>query len=94
MTIDKQREDECKISNFIVNKYLSKNTNNITISAKDLNSIGVNEKDASRIILTWQSDGLLQITNTGTLDYSFNQFWKIEVKSNALVYFERNKAID
>lgn len=90
MTLEEQRLDEKKLCKLFLDVYLSSKSNKIGISKEQLQNISVKEKDAARIITTWESDHLLKICRKST-DGLFSAFWSIEVNSLGIKYFEENK---
>ncbi len=82
---------EEQLINFFLDKYQKGDTNEVTISKNDCETLNISEEETSRIIHTLQEDGLLTIQRK-SIHNNFSMYWTIALKTNCLHYFDYKDA--
>lgn len=81
---------EEQIIKFFNTEYANSNTNEVSISRKDVQNLGLSEKEASRIIHLLKEEDLLHIKQKSNHN-DFSVFWKVALMPQCVHYFENKK---
>ncbi len=79
-----------KIIKFLIDKYNTEDSNNIRIYKNDIEKLGIDEKEASKILSILNDNKMITIKTRPTHN-DFSIFWYVTILPACLEYFDTQK---